>query len=115
MFNGDAPRAAPASCIYSRLATNATILRHDSRGSRSSAETTEAASVDATGTRASKISTSATRPLLTSTILAATSTWTSDRRRVEFEGANVEIELVVGARTAAGERPGEPGVLEGLD
>src|SRR5208337_1441986 len=36
-------------------------------------------------------------------------------RGVQLEGANVEAELIVGHRGAAGERSGEPRVLEGLD
>ena len=37
------------------------------------------------------------------------------RLGVQFEGADVEVELVVGGRGAAIHRTGEPGVLERLD
>ena len=81
----------------------------------SSAETTEAASVDATGTRAAKICDVGDAPAAHVHDLCGDVDVDFGPRRVEFEGANVEIELVVGRGAAAGERPGEPGVLEGLD
>ena len=67
MFNGAVPRACAGMPLYSLDgATKATIRVMTVAEARSSAATTAAASVEATGTRAVKISTSATRPLFTS-------------------------------------------------
>ncbi len=60
--------------LHSRRATKATIFVMTADDARSSAAATAAASVEATGSRMVKISTSATRPLFSATIRAATST-----------------------------------------
>ena len=80
----------------------------------SSDATTEAAPVEGAGARAEKIATSTMRPLVSATILAATSTWASEVVEFELESADVESEFVLGGRGAAVDRAGETGVLEGL-